>query len=610
VLKCLFLQFTLLILLAAHAPVSHAQRVQIPLALGQEFIESIVREQAFTGNGGRLRLNDDGRGCQYLELRDPSVSISDGRVLLRTRAAARAGRAVGDRCVLALDWHGQLEFIQEPVVDSDRRSIVFQTTSWRALKADGSADNLATTIGRWLDQFLPASLKQTRVSLDEPLDELEAFLSLVVAPGDGGRSATLLKAVTIDTVTASSNRATLTLGLEVPPVVPVPHRSEPVLSSIELAELEQRLDMVDAFFTYTVKNVTRGTGAADTDVLLEVLMELRHELIAILAEQQRREVDPTRTLFVKAWTALTPIMHGAAERQADQQSALRYLGFIGAGDALRALDDLGPAAGIEVSSDGLRRLARILLPDDVGDPLSREDGVDAELRRSMGFGDPLPPPMFYLETSWSDRLIPRAVAASGLNSAMVRKLNNWVPKRGDIEVYLPMVSDVLRHVVAEQLRSRDLDPAYHNVYRWLVSAVAWQESCWRQFVAKNDKRVPVQSGTGDVGMMQINPKVWRGFYDLQGLRWDIVYNARAGADILEHHMLNYAIKNREQERSGAADNLARSAYSAYNGGPRRYDRYRRSDTNARGKMVDALFWEKYRELKRGRELAVTDCYGG
>jgi hypothetical protein len=111
-------------------------------------------------------------------------------------------------------------------------------------------------------------------------------------------------------------------------------------------------------------------------------------------------------------------------------------------------------------------------------------------------------------------------------------------------------------------------------------------------------------------MMQINPKVWRGFYDLQGLRWDIVYNARAGADILEHHMLNYAIKNREQERSGAADNLARSAYSAYNGGPRRYDRYRRSDTNARGKMVDALFWEKYRELKRGRELAVTDCYGG
>jgi hypothetical protein len=108
--------------------------------------------------------------------------------------------------------------------------------------------------------------------------------------------------------------------------------------------------------------------------------------------------------------------------------------------------------------------------------------------------------------------------------------------------------------------------------------------------------------------MQINPKVWRGLYDLQGLRWDIVYNARAGADILEHHMVNYAIKPREHVTTGSPDNLARATYAAYNGGPRQFDRYRRKNATERAKKVDGLFFEKYKKVKSGNELAVMACY--
>ena len=176
--------------------------------------------------------------------------------------------------------------------------------------------------------------------------------------------------------------------------------------------------------------------------------------------------------------------------------------------------------------------------------------------------------------------------------------------------YLPMVRDVLRHVVNERARATELDSAFHPQFGWTVFAAAWQESCWRQFVAKNDKRVPMQSATGDIGMMQINPKVWRGLYDLQGLRWDLVYNARAGADILAHHMANYAIGRGEHRTTGNVDNLARATYAAYNGGPRRFDRYRRADASAREKKVDALFLEKYRAIKNGKELAVSACYSG
>ncbi|MEJ2087950.1 MAG: hypothetical protein P8Y69_05655, partial [Gammaproteobacteria bacterium] len=79
---------------------SFAAHVQIPIPLQEAFIESLVREQAFSTAGARLRVNDDGSGCQYLELRDPKVSTAPGRVVLRTVAQARAGRSVGGRCRL------------------------------------------------------------------------------------------------------------------------------------------------------------------------------------------------------------------------------------------------------------------------------------------------------------------------------------------------------------------------------------------------------------------------------------------------------------------------------------------------------------------------------
>ncbi len=590
-----------------------AQRVQVPLTLDHRFIESLLREQVFTSESHSVRLNDDGSGCQYLELSQPRVSTRGGRVLLRTLAEARSGRVFGGRCMLLLDWRGQLELTQEPVVGEDRESILLRTSSWRTLGPDGGTAAVSTTIGHWLEQFLPFDLKQTRISFAAPINHLRDFLTLIVTPDAVSETSALLGSIAIDGVSAEGDRATVTLGMDVPPAGVPEKRTEPVLSPDELARLERRLDALDAFYTGTIKSLAREAESQDPAPLLDLLLELRRELIAVLGEPYARVVDPVGTLFVDAWDRLVPVLKVIAEEQPDHGRSLHYLAFISAGDALRALDRLGPGMGIEVSIDGLRRLARILIPDDPDDPLRRDDGVDPELRKSLGFGPPIPPPQVVDDASfndpfWLDWLVPRALAADTLDPAAVRKLNNWVPKARDMNVYLPMVRDVLRHVVAEQLRAKELDGTFHKVYRWLVFAAAWQESCWRQFVAKNDKRVPMQSGTGDLGMMQINPKIWRGLYDLHGLRWDIVYNARAGADILEHHMLNYAIPKGEHQTTGAVDNLARSAYAAYNGGPRQYDRYRRGDTSARGRKIDALFYEKYLQIKSGKELAVASCF--
>jgi len=586
-----------------------AEYVQAPLSLPLPFLESVLREQAFTGPGGSARIGDDGSGCQYLELRQPSLNPGGKYIRVRTQAEARLGRKVAGRCLLLTNWYGQLEFDQLPSVAADGRTVVLRTVGWRAFKPNGSPDSVSTTIGQWLDGYLPSRLKETRISVARPLSQLEQFLTSMIGTDAASSARSVLNGVRIDSAVARDDTVAVTLGIEVTPAAAPPRQKVATLNDYELAQLSSRLDEVDAFFTYAIKSMAVDVGE-DPTTLLDVLVELRRDLIDILTSRERQTSDPARALFIDAWEGLTPLLRLAAGVGTDQAASLRYLTFLGAGDALNALEDLGPAAGIEISSDGLRRLARILLPDDPADPLDHGEGVDPELRRAFGFGAPLPGPRYEVESSWLDWFIPRAVAAAGLNPDRVRRLNNWVPQSGDMDEYLPMVREVLSYVIQEQLRANPLDADFHPVYRRLVFAAAWQESCWRQFVARDDKRVPVQSGSGDVGMMQINPKVWRGFYDLQGLRWDIVYNARAGADILQHHLVNYAIGKEEHRVTGSADNLARATYAAYNGGPRQFDRYRRSGASAQARKIDGLFREKYLAVKEKGEMSVVACYGG
>jgi septal ring-binding cell division protein DamX len=139
---------------------------------------------------------------------------------------------------------------------------------------------------------------------------------------------------------------------------------------------------------------------------------------------------------------------------------------------------------------------------------------------------------------------------------------------------------------------------------------AWQESCWRQYIVQNRKVVPLISASGDIGMLQINEKVWRGFYSPSKLRWDITYNARAGSEILFKFMVDYALKQQEHKHRGDLSNLARAAYSAYNGGPSQVSRYRKNNVPAAHKKIDTAFWEKYQQVNQGQELAVAQCLGG
>ena len=109
--------------------------------------------------------------------------------------------------------------------------------------------------------------------------------------------------------------------------------------------------------------------------------------------------------------------------------------------------------------------------------------------------------------------------------------------------------------------------------------------------------------------MQVNWRVWRGVYDVAGLRRDIAYNARAGAEILFHYLRDYAIKAGEHRQPGGVDNLPRATYAIYNGGPGHMARYRKKGESRALRKIDDAFWRKFQAVRAGGELGVAECFG-
>ena len=395
----------------------------------------------------------------------------------------------------------------------------------------------------------------------------------------------------------------LLVALDLPSASAAPRAAEPPLTPAQVRRWEARLDEWDGFLSFIVKNLAGDNPDAGVrDELLGLLLEARRELVAVLARGPLPGTDAVRSIFLRTWDRLRVIVRQAAvQQQRDPARAFRYVIFLSAGDALATIDAAAPAAALDFSADGLRRLARSLDPQFTGDPLEHSDVPDPRLQELFRFRDPDAPPRRPRRTppgtTW-DWLWPRpAHAADGDTEwrGLGARLDRWVPANDELPDYRATVDRLLTLAAERGLDPDALDDRFDELFAHLVKATAWQESCWRQFVLRGGHVTYLASSTGDVGLMQINARIWRGFFSGTKLRWNAAYNAAAGAEILQQLLIRYGTR----EGRVRLENAARASYSAYHGGPARYMRYRSAEVTSRDWSIDRAFWEKYVAVASG-----------
>jgi hypothetical protein len=658
----IFITTLIAIFIARPAP-ARASQVRIPLTIDYIALREALKRKLYTAPGGRAPLWNGLDDCQYLYAENPEFSRAAGdgaaTVKLETANSLGLGVAMGSQCLGAIQWSGIVEALGVPYIAPGLK-LKFHFTDLNVYDSAHQKTELVSKGFDLIKSYLVPRLEDFSYDLNPAVQQLAAMVSDSLPADAAGR----VRAA-IASLTAEPNIVALDDGVRVTLVMTVPDVAMPTAipgaasspTPAELKAFQDTLDQWDAFLVFSIKQLGDAVGDQQfRDQLLQILLDSRYRLVqALNSPPGAAGPDPVRMLFLDEWRQLHDAVRAAARRGMLGAHALEFMSFISAGDALFALDQAAPALGMRISAADLRRLAHIMAPGAIGDPLKFNYREDPDMKKlfavpeppSSGHpieeenvppsspGAPASPPSPALSHPPSARLFP-VPRNAGL---AVRLLSFFSPDDADAAedheaVPMPRLQDVAerlyRLVVTEDNADsyrRDMslllslsaerqlgvvapnpgavDPDNAHTYVTLVLSTAWQESCWRQYIVVGERIRWLESTTGDIGVMQVNKHVWRGFYDIERLKWDVLYNAGAGCEILAR-MMRYALAQPKIDPVPVAGHLARSTYAAYNGGPGACKRWRRREPPAL-KQIDSSFWEKYGAVERGTPIDILSC---
>ena len=598
-----------------------AKEVRIPLSLDYQLLRTLIVQSSYTGPEETAQLVNEGDGCIALILSEPGFSGSDNLINFSSDVYLHAGTPVGGSCLMPLKWEGSIEIVQKPKLDSERWELTFETMETKLYSSDHKP---VKSLNLVFDQMLPVINSYAQgfsVKLAPPIQDLKNLILPLFTPAAQKEAEMLLNSIRPGAVTVDNRGLVATIVADaVEMAAPAGGEDIEVLTEAELEAFLELWETWDSLLVYLVSLLSeQKLTEPEKRILVDLILDTRYEFVARINEPAAGK-DFARDQFVEGWTQLSQIFRKYF-LQNPAGRGLGYVSFITAADALMILDELGPAFGIEISRNGLIRLARILGGESLELIYSPE--INKTLQLLFEF-DPaqlpegssqIAPPREHEQTD--DAFLMRFINRAGgylLPSAYADKLPTfseiqaWQVPENNLSEYLDKVRDLLKFASTSLVIKKNPPAKIQAIYHTLVPAVAWQESCFRQFVVADNKLTYLLSyNKSSIGIMQVNERVWRGIYDTQRLRWDIRYNAVAGSEIIDLYLQKYALAKSGPGILSDEETLAQLVYAMYNGGPKQYDKFLKRKQKKDFYKTDSLFKQKYSWVKSGSWNNIEKC---
>ena len=607
-----------LLLLAFHID-ANGKEITIPITLDYELLNGLLVQTSYTDPGQTAQLLYEGNGCLELRLADPKFSGEAEVITLLTDVYIHLGTPLGDSCLMPYQWNGSIQVSQIPKLDSRSWDLTFQTVDTKIFSADGTVIESFDMVFQRLLPLINEHMQDFSIQLANPVEDLRTFILPMFTPDARIQAEQLLDSIRPGAVIANEKSLIVNIHADA-----IEMDSEPGAEVVETLSEEEMDDFLDLWETWDsllvfLVSVLSEKPLSDTDKqqLIDLLLDTRYEFVTRINDTSVRK-DFVRDQFLAGWQLLSAIFRNQLLEN-PAESRIGYLSFLTAGDALMILDELGPAFGIEISRNGLIRLAKILggeavelhYSPDINKALQMlfqayPENQENNPEQEEDAAQPQDTSAYDIWEFLESVLISSAYAA---NQPSFTEIRRWQAPKNNFDDYLERINDLLEFAYTSLVIRRQLPDNFNAIYRAMIPAIAWQESCFKQFVVKDSKLTYLLSyNNSSVGLMQVNERVWRGIYDTQRLRWDIHYNASAGCEIVDLYLQKYALRKYGPEFLKKTDTLAQLVYAMYNGGPSQFDKFlKRSQTNQLYDS-DRLFAKKYEWVKNGQWNQVDNCF--
>lgn len=606
--------------------IGYPRQIEMPITIDYPFLRSLVISAAFPDPENTALLVDKAEGCRRVAVSDPQFSREGAFVRMETKVSIRMGALVGKKCRFKIHWDGYVRLILEPRIGPDLWHLGFRVVDSDVYDAEHKPARIVGLIWRMIQGVVFDYLGGITVDLAPPVQELKALLPEIFPKETEEKVRRFVDAMHPGPVRVDQDSICIPILSEMEEPQTIETAQPEVLNEEELFRLTRNWEDWDIFLVYLVTSLRGAPLSEDErDTLFTALLEARYAFVEELTSGTLTDKF-VQDQFISTWTMISPVFRSLLGRESSA-NLLGYLSFFAAADALKSLQEIGPSMGMEISRNGLIRLAGIVADERAFEWVYGSD-IDADLRKTLSLGDPLEVPTEPTEgespeegqkTSRIERLLKRilsgivSVSWAADSKPSEESIKQWLVSRENAETYIPAVRGILEEAVQKASQGGDSEE-HQRLMRTAVMATAWQESCWRQFHVRKGQFTYVRSYNGtSVGLMQINERVWRGLYKLDALRWNIQYNAAAGCDILNLYLTKYILKKKDKFlREGKLDPdlVARVLYAMYNGGPGEFKHFLARQGKGKYYLSDNLFWEKYQWVETEGWDKVGVCLFG
>ncbi len=593
------------------------------MTLDNTLLTSLIVREAFPGKNNSASIVGRPGECTYLGISDPKFSSAGNNVRLDMRLVIRLGTELAGECLVPVEWQGYLSLMQQPVFDGRTFTLAFRTLDSSLSNLSRQPAQIANFLWEFAKPKVTEHLNRVRLNLAPPVHDMRDFLAPLFHEQSRRATQAMLDTLRGGRVAVGKDGVTVELQGQVEEVYAPTGEPDKTISPAERKRMIQLWETWDVFLVRLISLLASEPLSPEDQLLLaDVLLDTRYAFAAAL-EEQDLEKDFVRMQFIRVWRTLAPLFRRQLYAK-PSANTLGYLAFFTAADALMVLDQMGPTLGIEISQQGLHRLAAMLTGQET--PLPYNPTVDPGLRKLLQ----LPPGEVQNQSDDDDEILeidlPGAkeepdpfskisnfffAPAYGAEAPQLADLLEWRVPEDDITHYVERVRAVLAEASSSVLAKQELSETLHGMFRTMVVAMAWQESCFRQFVEKGKKLTFLLSyNQTSVGVMQINERVWRGIYDRNKLRWDIRYNALAGCEIAELYLRRHALQGKVLAPGAKTNLLPAIVYAMYNGGPGQYDKYLARQKSGKTYPSDKSFAEKLKWVEKRDWERIEECLGG